>query len=579
VLIAVVFLPAKQAYIIGAQLRNWQIRFPGGYCRRIIFAAAEYIVVNKSILILATLVAISLSSAIASASQCSALLETHSGLVEGVCENRVESFKGIPFARPPVGPLRWTRPQSPQPWDGVLKADRYRPDCAQPGRPGSDEDCLYLNVFRPQGASAPLAVMVWFHGGSNLIGGASTFPATALANKGVLVVTFNYRVGRLGFFAHPALANGETTETVVNFAHLDMLATLVWVQENIERFGGDPGNVTAFGVSAGAGAILALLTQHPVEHLFHKAIVQSAGVPTSRAQLLGFLPYRDAVATSVSFAEAQGIGADDPNAAVLLRQLPTKALINDVDPVRDTFALTGVTPGAPGLPGATLDGVSVHTTVEAVLQRGRQSRIPVIVGATSAELALGAAADKDELFAHIAPFQEDARAIYEPSGETPLAALVQAFFADRFYVEPSVYHADSNARANIPTWLYRFSYVPETLEESVPGAAHGSDVAFIFGNPALFEARPPVTVGAATSQRDRDMADMISAYWIAFARTGTPAVDDLPVWPAHVERISKVMDFSKGGPVFGDDPVKDRLELWRKYWDYRDRQGLPVRSE
>ena len=505
---------------------------------------------------------------------------TAAGKLRGVEQGGVISFRGIPFAQPPVGDLRWRAPQPVAPWTGVLEATAYKPDCAQPGAPGSSEDCLYLNVFRPATTTAsgssgkPRPVMVWIYGGSNIFGGASRYPGDGLARQDVVVVTFNYRVGRLGFFAHPSL--GST----VNHAHLDMRAALQWVRRNIAAFGGDPGDVTVFGESAGGGGVLTLLTQDLAPGLFHKAIVQSAGVPTSRGALIGYSDLAAAQASARAFArDAFGIEGDGAAAAQALRLLPTARLVDDVDPTRATLALVGAAPAVPGVAGATLDGVVVKATTESQLRAGRQAAVPLIVGANDLDLALGAAADKPSLFAVFGPLADEARRLYDPRGDAPLPALVQAVFADRGYIEPARFLADQHAAAGHPVWMYRFAYVPEALRDKFPGAPHAADVPFVFGAPETFAVGGPGTVGPAATVADRDAARSISRYWVAFARSGdpngAPVTPAAPRWERHQPGSGRVMTFGAAGPVFGADPLKARLDLWERYWSLQAPSDKP----
>lgn len=214
------------------------------------------------------------------------LADTVQGKLIGVVDKDIHIWRGIPYAAPPVGERRWRAPQPVTPWSGTRQADTFSRASWQDieyckalggGDPGAfSEDCLYLNVWSPAGRRAPLPVMVWLHGGGYTLGAASLPPydGLALAKREVVVVTVNYRLGHLGFFAHPAL-EGESDERVNNFALLDQIAALRWVQENIAAFGGDPQNVTLFGESAGARSVLSLLASPKGNGLFHKAIVQS----------------------------------------------------------------------------------------------------------------------------------------------------------------------------------------------------------------------------------------------------------------------------------------------------------------
>ena len=212
-----------------------------------------------------------------------ASVRTQSGLIEGIEESGSVVFKGIPFAAAPVGPRRWRAPEPPAPWSGVKSADRFSPICLQPGAypenappEPMNEDCLYLNIWTPAHASsqAKLPVMVWIYGGGLLNGTGSTplYAGDALSRRGVIIVTFNYRLGALGFLAHPDLSSESPQKVSGNYGHLDQLAALSWVKENIAAFGGDPENVTVFGQSSGAISISALIASPLAKNLFQRAI-------------------------------------------------------------------------------------------------------------------------------------------------------------------------------------------------------------------------------------------------------------------------------------------------------------------
>ena len=216
------------------------------------------------------------------------------GAVRGVIAGAVISWKGIPYAAPPVGDLRWRRPQPVPPWTGVKDANRFGPACMQTDNVAKSEDCLTLNVWRPAQAPArPLPVMVWIHGGAMVHGGAPSTRSTRMAAKGVMIVSMNFRLGRFGYFAHPALGAESPDDVRGNYGFMDQLAALQWVQSNIAAFGGDPDQVTIFGESAGGGSVLAHLVSPMSRGLFQRAILQSPGTPGPRAGGHPFFRPRD----------------------------------------------------------------------------------------------------------------------------------------------------------------------------------------------------------------------------------------------------------------------------------------------
>lgn len=489
-------------------------------------------------------------------------VRTETGPVRGVAQAGVIAFKGIPYAQAPVGALRWRAPQPVQPWTAVRDATQYGADCMQHPFGGDAaplgvtpaEDCLYLNVWRPAGGGkAPLPVMVWLHGGGFVNGGSSpaTYDGSGLARQGVILVSLNYRLGRFGFFAHPALSaapHGE--EALGNYGYMDQLAALRWVQRNIGAFGGNPANVTLFGESAGGGSALALLTTPLAKGLFHKVIVQSGG---GRGPLLPMrelatdtpgLPSAEAV--GVAFARKAGIDGRDGAALAALRALPADAIVDGLD-MGSMFNATYVT-------GPVRDGVIVTGTPDAIIRRGAQLKVPVLIGATSADLGMTQAKTKDELFASFGPAAARARAAYDADGKQDLQALAGAVGADRTMVEPARLVARLVAAQGLPAWQYRFSYVATALRQEGQGATHASDVPYVFDT---VQAR----YGAATTPADVAAAKAASAYWVAFAKTGNPNAAGLPRWPQVSATGNQLLDFSNAGPHAVADPWRQRLDL------------------
>jgi para-nitrobenzyl esterase len=286
---------------------------------------------------------------VGAAEQTTALVRVDTGQLQGVVEDSVVSYKGIPFAAPPVGELRWRPPQPLKPWTGVRQAAEFGANCMQ-GRfgpqqttatnapPAPSEDCLFLNIWRPASAAAGarLPVMVWIHGGG-FVGGSGSSPGTSgvqFAKQGVVLVSINYRLGRFGFFAFPALGRDRPEETKGNYAYMDQIAALEWIKRNIAAFGGDPNNVTIFGFSAGGVSVHSLLASPMARGLFHKAIAQSGG---SRDSVLTARPMREdgvdpnypvsAETIGMEFARSMGIEGTDDAALVKLRSLRSEEVL------------------------------------------------------------------------------------------------------------------------------------------------------------------------------------------------------------------------------------------------------------
>jgi len=291
----------------------------------------------------------------AAAETVAPVVRIDTGEVSGVTAGGVTSFRGIPYAAPPLGNLRWRMPQPARPWPGVLKADAFGPTCMQADEVPKSEDCLTLNVWRPAiMPAAPLPVMVWIYGGALIHGRTAMYPLDAIARQGVVAVSMNYRTGRLGFFAHPALAREAPDDVRANYGHMDQRAALQWVQRNIAAFGGDAAKVTISGESAGGGSVLVHLTSPLSRGLFQRAILQSPGVPTARAKVLPVSELVDAEASAIDYAGAMGATGGDARALARLRALPA-VNIEDATAGQEIAALAAGR-HVPGFASATRDG-------------------------------------------------------------------------------------------------------------------------------------------------------------------------------------------------------------------------------
>jgi para-nitrobenzyl esterase len=481
-----------------------------------------------------------------------------SGAVRGVATGDVISFKGLPYAEPPIGPLRWRPPQPEKPWQGVRAATQFGPSCMQPDDVPQSEDCLTLNLWRPAAPSAgPLSVMVWIHGGALVHGGTSMYPGDALAKQGIIVVSMNYRLGRLGFFAHPALAAEAPDDLRGNYGYMDQLAALRWVQRNIAAFGGNPKAVTIFGESAGGGSVMVHLTSPRSRGLFQRAIMQSPAIPTARAKVIPLTELANAEKLAVSYAASVGVTGEGPATLTALRALPANKLVEEAS----AEAATGSAGGTVlGLGGAIRDGRLVVEAPEAALAAGRQAMVPVIIGATNRDLGIGNARSKDQLFKIFGPNAARARSLYDPQGDQTLDELRQQAFADGTTVEPARHLADEMAHVGQPTFLYRFSYVAESERATAKGTLHGFEIPYTFDLPAAF-------VGDRATLADEAMADLASAYWVAFGKTGDPNGEGRPNWPRHDPRVDRLVNFTNAGAVVERDPIKDRLDFWQRMRD------------
>jgi carboxylesterase type B len=503
--------------------------------------------------IAAVMVALWSSCTVASAADVAQqpVITTASGPVQGATSGGVAAFKNIPYAAPPVGDLRWRAPEAAPSWEEVRDASAFGNDCMQnrmswdkamSSQPTS-EDCLYLNVWTPRAeAGARLPVMVWIHGGGFASGSGSS-PMTlgdSLAARGVVVVTFNYRLGRFGFFAHPALTAEAGDASVGNYAFMDQIAALQWVQRNIAAFGGDPARVTIFGQSAGGDAVNHLMLSEAARGLFAAAISQSGGGRALWPSLQeGAGDRLGGEAAGEAFAKSAGLKQVD---AAALRALPAKKVLGDIsllDNEKKTWS------------GAMIDGRIIRGGVAEGFAAQRQARVPYMVGATDDELGaipgflrgpitrelmprLGASVD-----AVIAAY--GARSVFD-----------RHFASDFNFVEPARYLAGRAAAAGQPTWLYRLSYVTESKRKSLDGMPHALDVAYVFNT---LEAS-----GDRISDADREAAKRIGDIWIAFASAQAPRTPgESRAWVPYSADTDLLYDISADGvrtAPAGPDGVK-----------------------
>jgi para-nitrobenzyl esterase len=474
------------------------------------------------------------------------------GLLVGRQADDIESFKGIPFAAAPVGDLRWRPPQPPGAWTGERDASRVGAICIQApanGDPGvgpgpASEDCLTLNVWRPSARAETLPVMVWIHGGgyNNGSGTPPLYDGTNLARRGVIVVTINYRLGRLGFFDHPALAfERGPEEPAGNYGVMDQIAALEWVRDNIATFGGDPQQVTIFGESAGGAAVAQLMVAPGARGLFQRAVMQS-GLGRQRSALLDDdRPARpSAQSLGVAFARSAGL----PNAtADDLRALPAERLLSPMPAFYSD--------------NLVVDGTVVPEDVVEAFAAGRQAPVPLVIGTNSAEFwwirptEAGAYGRTDDVMTDA---EYDAL-VAAYSGQAGYDANV---ISDLIFNEPARHLARLHARAGQPTFLYRFDVVPESNPEPSGGATHASERPYVFDNLH--------TVGRPMGERDDRAATAMADYWTTFAKAGDPNGGDRPAWPEFGAAPDRLLEFTNDGPVAKQVPFPERLDLIEAFY-------------
>ena len=475
----------------------------------------------------ACLAAASLFAAATVSAQIQDPVQLDAGLISGgpTSTSGIRVFKGIPFATPPVGDLRWRPPQPVTSWSGVRAADEFGSVCVQPpgmGRlniavledsPPLDEDCLYLNVWT--GAESPSErrpVMVYAYGGAFTEGAGSValYDGTRLAEKGPVVVTLNYRLGPFGFFVHPELAAESGQNAAGNYGLMDVLAVLRWVRTNIAAFGGDPDNVTLFGQSAGAMMVAVLAASPGAEGLFHRGIAQSAGWMG-----LTMTPMRTRAQTGQQGLEAaEALGA--PSVAEL-RALPADEIT----------ALRGA--------GIIVDGRVIPEDLTIVFEEGRQNEVDMLVGSTRDEgsfFAEGPTAAEwtNRLRDRWGGLAEEVLALYPAER---VAESFPALFSDELAWQMRLLgerQADTGNRA----YAYYFAHTPP-VDPGIPslGAAHAAEIPYVFNNLGQLPLYPDNSSPelAAASVTDQALAELMSSYWVNFARSGDPNGDGLPEWP------------------------------------------------
>jgi para-nitrobenzyl esterase len=425
------------------------------------------------------------------------------------------------------------------------------------------EDCLYLNVWRP--ASAPsqgkLPVFVWIYGGGFVNGGSSpaVYDGSAFAKDGIVFVSFNYRLARFGFFAHPALSAEQPAGPLGNYGLMDQIAALKWVQRNIAALGGDPQNVTICGESAGGISVHYLMTSPAASGLFQKAIVQSgAGRPGGGLGMRRLSGGEGSAETlGVAFAAKEGIQGHGPDALRKLRALPAEELAKNMN-----MMSMGSDPTYVG--GPLLDGQIVTADPAQLYAAGRGARVPLMVGATGADIGFVFMRSKsiEELLAQFGPDAQKARTVYHVNDNDNVMADAFRMGGDQMMIEPARYVARSLTAQKQPVYEFRFSYVAESMRNQWPGAPHASDIPFAFDTVAA-------RYGKDLTAQDAAAAKAMHGYWAAFTKTGKPEVAGQPAWPAYDAKGDMLLDFTNSGPVAGPDPWKSRMDLIEKFSDSR----------
>lgn len=458
--------------------------------------------------------------------QVAPMVDAPAGRMQGLSRNGVDVFRGVPFARPPVGDLRW-RPPEPLPrWTGVRDATRFGAACMQPPSPFYDhpavsEDCLFLNIQAPAGArNAP--VIVWIHGGSLVSGAGSEpiFDGAAFARRGVVVVSINYRLGALGWMAHPGLSAESPDNISGNYGLMDQIQALRWVQQNIAAFGGDAANVTIAGESAGALSVAFLMAAPPARGLFRRAIAQSAYMITLPPLRDGdFADWPDAEALGVTLA--RDLGATDVAA---LRVLSAEAIVEGAGRTRY-------------FPLGTVDGRWLPRQLVDVFDRGEQAPTPILAGYNEGEIRSlrfllpppppDAASYVSEIRARYGDLADAFLARY------PADAITDSMLAttrDALYGWTAERLVAKQTALGAPGFLYYFDHGYPAAEAAGFRAFHGAEVPFVFGTVASTPSYWPAIPDTA---QERRLSDAMLGYWATFAATGRPHADGEPVWAPY----------------------------------------------
>jgi para-nitrobenzyl esterase len=542
---------------------------------------------NKGFL-LACLVAIFSIDAQADAyNETRPIVEVSNGKLQGVEEHGMLAFKNIPYAAPPVGELRWRPPQPAQNWQGVRDASRFGQACLQPMVEGlnpelipGSEDCLKLNVYTPKsGKNLPiknLPVMVWIHGGALLTGSATEpyYEPIGLIGQNVVVVTIDYRLGKLGFFAPKALAEeaAKNDEPVGNYGIMDQIAALKWIRDNIASLGGDPNNVTIFGESAGGRSVTWLMTSPAVAGLFHRAIAESA----QQTPLRGQTEQRYGLAPAQELDEKYiaSLGVQDLQG---LRALPA-----------DKFVLTPKQFEDGEFGGAFIDGKVLIGDPIPLFAQGRQHKVPFMIGTNSWDASFFVPS-QPALASYLKKMGQDPQVIEKLyAGFKNKCALPAEVMADAWYRGSVKILADSAGKA-APSYAYYFDYLAPRIRASHPGSPHTFEIVYVFGSLGFVLPSPlrPESGGnqcsliekAAedlkeraiwstywfpmadkNSSGDRSISQQLSSSWASFAKTGNPNVGGQPTWPQYDLKTDVMREFSDGKNGLVNGLSKDRVD-------------------
>jgi para-nitrobenzyl esterase len=495
------------------------------------------------------------------------IAELDGGTVEGTVKGEISVFKGIPYAAPPVGDYRWRPPQPVKAWTGMLKADKFGPQCPQPTGASTDstaiessEDCLFLNVWTPaKSKKEKLPVMVWIYGGGFATGSTSVpwYNGENIAKMGVIVVSIGYRVGPLGFMPHPELTAESENHVSGNYGLLDQIEGLKWVQKNIPEFGGDPGRVTIFGESAGAISVSMLCASPLTRGLFSGAISESGS---------SFFPVTDSsnvwdCIQTLACAEKRGVDFMKRmgcNNITELRKVPPEKWLKDPASQMGYF-------------WPVADGYVISGDQYKLYEEGKYNDVNVIIGTNSDEGSMFVRADKPENYINrvkmrFGPLSEKIMKLYPIDSATGTYRPEADIFRDLEFAWGGWTWARLQEKTgNSKVFVYYFDqFRPEPFFPGMPkpdGAAHASEIVYVFGN-------LDQNYATKITEEEKGLSDIMVKYWTNFAKTGDPNGEGLPAWPVFRDGEETVM-YLKGMPKQINIPNIQNLKVMNEYFDWK----------
>jgi para-nitrobenzyl esterase len=479
------------------------------------------------------------------------------GQISGVIDRGVRVFKGIPYAAPPVGERRWKPSQAVPPWSGVRDASHYGAECPQTQYPNGSvyirplqpqsEDCLFLNVWTTASAGDQRPVFVWIHGGALTKGSSisDTRDGVPLARKGIVLVSINYRLGPLGYLAHPELTAESPQKSSGNYGVLDQIAALQWVQKNIAAFGGDPARVTIGGESAGAWSVNTLVASPLAKGLFIRAIGQSGG-RFSRTPHLTEDRGSQQSAERVGLAFGKALGAESLAA---LRAIPADALVRQAVRTQEN-----------------VDGWVLPDEIRTIFAERKHHNVPVIVGSTADEMtSLGGAGNapktleefRQRLTQQYGELAAEFETVYRVTGDADIVPALMAVGRDTTFSSHMRTWARMTVAAGSDAFLYYFTHTPPHPRAAELKAFHASEIPYVFN---VIPSTDPREAGYTYTVTDRRLADAMSNYWVNFITRGNPNGKGLPEWPAYSLAAEPYLEFGASLRT-GSDLLKRELDF------------------